>query len=252
MQKEQIEILGVKIDTLKYKESLDFIVNRILEKKKTFVITPNPEILLLANTNAEYKKILNNSDLNTADGIGLIFASKYLKLRKKVNKVIEERVSGSDMMISIINDKRLYNKKIFLLGSTDEIAKKTAETLKKLSNEIQIVGTYSGRADESDDLISRKLINESKAEMIFVAFGAPKQENWIIRNREFLPEVLLFIGIGGSFDFISGAKKRAPSIMQKLGLEWLYRLYIEPKRIKRIFNAVFVFSYQVVKKDLFN
>lgn len=251
MQKNIIEILGIKLSTLPYKESLKLIIDNINENKKIFVSTPNPEIIMEAQKNEKLKKILNEStNLNTADGIGLLYASKYLKLRKKINEYIPERVSGSDLMYSICKDERIKNKKIFLLGASEEVSKKTKETLENKIAGINICGRYSGKSDESDDLKSIKMINDSGANIVFVAFGAPKQEFWIERNKSFLPNVNLLIGIGGSFDFISGAKKRAPKIMQKMGLEWLFRLYIEPKRIKRILTATIYFPLTVLKKDL--
>ncbi|MDX9970954.1 MAG: WecB/TagA/CpsF family glycosyltransferase [Candidatus Gracilibacteria bacterium] len=247
-----IKILGIKISTLPYNKSLKFIVDNINENKQLFVSTPNPEILLEARKNEKFKKILNEStNLNTADGIGLIYASKYLKIRGKIDKKIPERVSGSDLMMSICMEERLKTKKIFLLGASEEVSKKTKEILKEKIPGIQVCGRYSGKSDESDDIKSVKLINDSGANILFVAFGAPKQEFWIERNKKNLPNIKLFIGIGGSFDFISGEKKRAPKLMQKMGLEWLYRLYIEPKRIKRILKAVIIFPSIVLKEDLF-
>lgn len=252
MQKNIIEILGIKLSTLPYEETLKYIIDSINENKKIFVSTPNPEIILEAQKNEKLKKILNNStNLNTPDGIGLIYASKYLKFRKKLTQNIPERVPGSDLMYSICEDKRIKSKKIFLLGASEEVSKKTKETLEKRIPGINICGRYSGKSDESDDQKSIKMIKESNANIVFVAFGAPKQEFWIERNKEYLPNVNLFIGIGGSFDFIAGEKKRAPKLMQKMGLEWLYRLYIEPKRFKRILNATIKFPLIVLKKDLF-
>jgi N-acetylglucosaminyldiphosphoundecaprenol N-acetyl-beta-D-mannosaminyltransferase len=252
MQKNLIEILGIRINTLNYQETLDYIVKSVNNNSTLFIATPNPEIVLSAQKNQNFKNILNNStNLNTADGICLIFASKYLKLRKKINHTIPERVSGSDLMNSICIDKRLKGKKIFLLGATEDVSIKTKEILEKRNPEINICGRFSGKSDKSDDEKSVSLINESKADIVFVAFGAPKQELWIERNKHKLTNVKLFIGIGGSFDFISGTKKRAPKLMQKMGLEWLYRVFIEPKRIKRILNATIIFPLTVLKKDLF-
>ena len=178
--------------------------------------------------------------------------SKYLFFRKKIDKKIKEAVHGSDMMMALCTDKRLNGKKIFLLGASDEVAIKTKKTLEKINPNINIVGTFSGKADEEDDKISREKINYSNAEIVFVAFGAPKQEKWIARNKDHLEKVLLFIGIGGTFDFISGHKKRAPKLIRKLNLEWLYRVIIEPRRIKRILKAVLIFPIIVLKKDLFS
>lgn len=207
--------------------------------------TPNPEMLLEAQKNELFKKILQNSALNIPDGIGIIFASRWLK------KPLKERVTGVDFMKKIIQKtgdpaSPLYRKKIFLLGGAEGIAEKTAEKLIQYFPHTQIIGTHSGTPKIEHEKEIIKKINNSEAEVLFVAYGAPAQELWIARNLKKMPKIKIAMGVGGTFDFIAAVKKRAPEWMQKIGLEWLYRLMQEPRRIKRIYNAVIKFPIKIV------
>ena len=139
--------------------------------------------------------------------------------------------------------------KIFLLGAEEGVTEKVKSILEKRHPDIKIVGTFAGSPDTKDDKQITNLINKIAPNVLFIAYGAPAQELWINRNLKRLPSVKLAMGIGGAFDFISGKQKRAPHLMQKLGLEWLYRLFKQPSRIKRIYNATIRFPYEVFKKS---
>ncbi len=259
-----IKILDIQISTLSKVEVLDFIKSNLLENKKTFIATPNPEFLLEANKNEKFKNILNNTDLNIPDGIGLVYASKILN----TNPRIKARMAGSDLTLEIIKIAKEQNKKIFLLGGNSV---EQLETVKSKIGDESIVGYDIGFTKEefssilihshpfsSNEYITTKSsnlmrkIDNSGANIIFVAFGAPKQEYWISENLDKLKNIKLAIGVGGTFDFIAEYKKRAPIFFQKLGLEWLFRLIIEPKRWKRIFNAVIIFPIKVISEKIKN
>ncbi|MFA6549998.1 MAG: WecB/TagA/CpsF family glycosyltransferase [Candidatus Gracilibacteria bacterium] len=258
---ERINILGVPFDKKTKQETLSIVLNWLKENKKHHIATPNPEFLLKAQKNTLFKEILNKTDLNIPDGIGILWASSYIQnpklLRgigllisllfhqKSCKKILKERVSGADLMLDICEKVANTPHKIFLLGAREGIAKKASENLLKHFPALKIVGTYSGNPDEKN-LTDR--INDSKADIIFVAYGAPKQEIWIHENLQKLTYVKLAMGVGGAFDFIAKSKKRAPEFMRTIGLEWLFRLIQEPKRIKRIWNAVIKFPYTVMKK----
>ncbi len=274
MQKDQEKILGVKIHKFTFKQTSELIFKWLKTDKQNYITTPNPEIILSAQKHDKFLRILNQSNLNTADGIGLLWAAKFLNITKNtkaktlifikftysyiatlvypkyIKTIIPERVAGSDLMLEICKKSQKDKYKIFLLGALPGIAEKTKQKLEKKFKKINIVGTYSGKGELSDDKITTNLINTSKAEIVFVAYGAPKQEKWIYRNLKKMPTVKLAVGIGGTFDFISGTKKRAPKWMKKTGLEWLYRLIKEPKRIKRIANATVIFPLTILKKKL--
>lgn len=249
MKDNFVNILNIKISTLKKVEVLSFIKNKILKNEQIFITTPNPEIILNSYKNKNFKNILNNASLNIPDGIGLIYASKILN----TSPLIKERIAGSDLTLEIIKITKELNKKIFLLGGNSE------EQLKIIKDKIgkNIVSGYdvgfvkedwnnefSYNKNKNNFIIDK--INNSEANIIFVAFGAPKQEIWISENLSKLKSVNLAIGIGGTFDFISGYKKRSPKWMQDLGFEWLFRLIQEPSRFKRILNAIIIFPIKVI------
>lgn len=269
---ETVKLLKVRFDKTTLKEASEKCINWARGSEKRYVTTPNPEILLEAQKNPKFLKILNNSDLNIADGIGILWGTKYKKSVEKsifktgkawkfltsalcvpfqprrLRNVLPERVTGVDLMEEICKKSVNHGMKIFLLGASSGIAAKTQNVLEKKYSGIQICGTFSGTPDKSDEGEIRKLVNDSSPDIIFVAFGAPKQEIWIAENLKYLKTVKLAIGIGGAFDFIAGKRRRAPKWMGKMGLEWLFRLIQQPSRIKRIYNAIIKFPFAVAKK----
>lgn len=243
MVKNKTEILGVKIDPCTMQEVLAHLTIQINNKKQTFVVTPNPEMLLIAKKDEEFKKIMNGADLAIPDGIGLVWASRFVGKMK-----ISERVTGTDLMQKLCEKAPQHGWKIFLLGAQAGVAEQAAKILQTKYPGLEITGCYAGSPlPAEDDYISKK-IALSGANILFVAYGAPVQEKWIARNRKKMPDITCAIGIGGAFDFIAGIRKRAPLWMQKTGLEWLWRVIQEPKRIKRIWNATIVFPWKVIQK----
>lgn len=267
---EKIKVLKIKFDSITLNEATKKALNLANDKKQHYITTPNPEILLESLRNNKFKKILNKSDLNTPDGIGILWAAKYLHITRNTNSffikilkwlysliaipfspkyfktILKERVTGADLVSEICKNSANTQNKIFLLGSAEGIAKKTAEILEKKYPGVKIAGTYAGTPNSPDEKQIIQIINKARPNILFVAYGAPSQELWISRNLKKMPSVKLAAGIGGSFDFITGKLKRAPKWMQKLGLEWLYRLFQQPSRIKRIINASIVFPIKVL------
>jgi len=266
---EGIIILDVPFDRVTRTEALEAVFKWIAEGRRIHVATPNPEFLLEAQKNQVFHEILKKTDLNIADGIGILWAATYVhKTRKNKSKIVKilkgifllitlvlypkycrqilkERVSGVDLMLDICKKAADLKLKIFLLGAAPGIAEKTAEKLTNNFPSLQITGVYTGNPEEKN--IAEK-INQSGADILFVAFGAPKQEYWIYKNLPKLSNIKLAMGVGGAFDFICGKIRRAPLFMRKIGLEWLYRLIMEPKRLRRIFNAVIKFPLEIFKK----
>lgn len=242
MKNERIEILGIPIDCIGQKEAMETIKSFLKKNDRFYITTPNPEIILEAQKNPIFKKILREASLSIADGVGVVWAAKKLYSKKIV------RLTGVDLMRTICRELRGH--KIFLLGASEDVNRKTKEILEKKYPGIKITGNYSGTPGSSLEKIICNMINKSEAEIVFVAYGAPKQELWIARNLPHLSTVKVAIGIGGSFDFISGYKKRAPLWMQNLGIEWFFRLIIEPSRYKRIFNATVKFPLHIWKYQI--
>jgi len=242
----KIEILGIKIDNLGPQDAAEYIIERIRHAEKTFIATPNPEMLVLAQKDALFKNILNAADLAIPDGIGLVWAAK------KLNLPLNEKVSGTDIIEKLAADYG-GELKIFLLGAGEGIGETAANHLKLLNQNLKIVGILSGGKLEADgEFKDEELILESirasGANLLLVALGQIKQEEWIYRHLPSLPNVAA-IGIGGALDFYAGRAKRAPKILQRLGLEWLWRLLLEPKRFWRIINAVIIFPYLTIKYE---
>jgi N-acetylglucosaminyldiphosphoundecaprenol N-acetyl-beta-D-mannosaminyltransferase len=217
-------ILGVEVSTDNYDSLIAKLLQKINNREKAFIVAINPEKIIKAQEDPALLKLLNSADFQIPDGIGVILASK-LK-----GGQIRERVTGIDMMLKLCEAASKNSKKVFLYGGKPGRADEAKAKLEEMYPGINIVGTLDGYI--KDQGLVKTTINESQAEIIFVAMGSPAQENWIIANKETLhPSV--YQGVGGSFDVISGNLERAPESFQKLGLEWLYRLLKEPWRIKR-------------------
>jgi N-acetylglucosaminyldiphosphoundecaprenol N-acetyl-beta-D-mannosaminyltransferase len=231
---QRVVILGVPLDAVTQAQALERIRSFLEGSEQRHVTTPNPEMLVEAHKNQPFRDVLNRTALNLPDGAGLLWASKEIK----------ERVTGTDTLIQLCAEG---SERVFLLGAAEGVAEKAAEILKQKNSALQIVGTYAGSPsiDDEQEIINR--INAASPTLLFVAYGAPKQDLWIDRNLKKMPSVKVAMGIGGAFDFITGKQKRAPSLMRSLGLEWLWRLIREPRRIGRIGNAVVVFPWLVVK-----
>lgn len=245
----KVEILGVKIDNLSTQEILEKSDQFLSSNNQYYVVTPNPEFLVAAQKDHSFKEILNYADIAVADGVGLIYASKFLK--KKL-----QRVTGADLMWYLCELAEQKSYPVYLLGAKTGVAKKAAEVIKKSFPNIQIVGAESGgyvdlKLEETSSKIIES-INTARPKILFVAFGQVKQEKWIFHYLDKIQSVNLAIGVGGTFDYISGQVLRAPEIIRNLGFEWLYRLIKEPRRWKRIYNAVIIFPLLVIKEKILN
>lgn len=260
--------MGIYFDPVTYKEALDKVFFLMKDGKQHHIVTPNPEILLKAQGDEKYKKILNKASLSIPDGTGIIWAASlegslnifkgawhmFLTVfaSKRLPKVLPERVTGTDLMKGVleksIKDESDY--KIFLLGAKDGVAEQIHENYRFKDKNCKIVGTYEGSPKVSEEVSILKRINESKPDMLFVAYGSPEQEKWISRNLKKMPSVKVAMGVGGAFDFLAGRAKRAPKTWRNMGLEWLWRLLKEPRRLKRIWNAAVVFPYLVLVRRI--
>ncbi|MBU1036998.1 WecB/TagA/CpsF family glycosyltransferase [Patescibacteria group bacterium] len=276
----KVNILGINVDGLTEEQALEKIDSFLQQEKQHFIITANSEFLLKCWADQKLTEIVNQADLVTADGIGLLWAAKFLKKplksflwslwqayftaillmfkRKNYHSIIPQRITGIDLMEKMCKLAAANNQSLYLLGADRGVAEKTAEILQKNYPDLKIAGTDQGppnlnkaTAEELTEMTDKiKMVNP---DILLVAFGQPKQELWINQNLEKLPSVKVAMGVGGAFDFIGGKAKRAPALYQELGLEWLWRFLHEPQRAVRIFNATFKFMYTVVKlKHRFN
>lgn len=217
-------VLGIQVNTENYDELIPKVFERIETKEKSLIVAINPEKIIKAKEDPALKTLLNNAEFQIPDGIGVILASKIQKGQ------ITSRVTGVDMMLRLCEEAAKRQKPIFLYGGKPGIADKAAEKLQELYPGIQIAGTQDGYEKDNQKVIDK--INAAKPDLLFVAMGSPKQENWINANRGQLHPTI-YQGVGGSFDVLAGNVKRAPEAFQKLGMEWFYRLMKEPHRIQR-------------------
>ncbi len=243
-----MELLGVKIDNLDKESIIARIAKFLATDSFHLIVTVNAEILVAAQTNKKYAQVLNQADLNIIDGSGPQIVL-WFKYRQKIH-----RWPGVDLIGEIVKQAAEKQLAVLLLGASPLSNQKTAEKFKQKYPDLKVFSLPGGAIyfDQSSDKWQQderiiSFIKEKEPAVILAALGHPKQELWLYHHRHLFPSVRLAIGVGGSFDFIAGRAKRAPYYLRKLGLEWLWRLLLEPWRIKRIYNATFKFLYLVVK-----
>lgn len=239
-EKKSVEkILGFNVSTLTQSK----IIKNIFKEngKQKFIVNINPFIILDHRKDQNKKDLLNKEEIQIPDGEGIVLVSK---LR---GGNINKRIAGIDLMLNIVKESIKYKRSIFLYGAKPTIADKTKEKLEIKYPNVNIVGTISGYEEEKKVI---NAINKSRAEILFVALGSPKQEDFIIRNKTKLKYVKIFMPVGGSYDVISGNLKRAPKLIQKLKLEWLYRMILEPRRLKGIFRLMKFVIISIFDKEV--
>ena len=227
---DKVNILGARIDKCNIEQASDKIIEFIEQGKKgEYVFTPNSEILMKAYRDKEFCDILNTASLLTADGIGVIYASKI------VGNPINDRCAGFDTAMRTIEKMAQRGMKLYLFGSKPGVAEKAGEIISKKYKGINVVGSSDGYFDKEKEKEIISDINEKKPNVLFVCLGAPKQEMWIYENADKL-DVNVCLGIGGTIDVIAGEAQRAPEFYIRHNIEWLYRLIKNPSRIGRMMD----------------
>lgn len=222
-------------------QTLEWVEAAVASRSPKQICTANPEFILTAQEDAEFKAILNRADLVIPDGVGLLWAARQLGER------LPERVAGSDLVVRLAGRGAQRGWRIFFLGAAEGVAARTAEVLQARFPGFNCVGAFSGSPHVEDEAEILARVHAAQPDVLLVAFGHPQQDKWIARLREKL-NVPVSMGVGGSFDFIAGVVPRAPLWLQRLNLEWLYRLWRQPWRAKRIFNAVVRFPLMVLSR----
>ncbi|MFQ9697040.1 MAG: WecB/TagA/CpsF family glycosyltransferase [Zhenhengia sp.] len=226
--RDTINVLDVPVDRITMEEATRRISEFVNSTTYHTVITPNPEIVMLAKDNPEFKVVMKRADLIVPDGIGVVLASKILK------DSLPERVAGFDLVQNTMKQAVDKGYRYYFFGSKPGVADLAAEKMRSTYPGIQIVGTHDGYFTEEDIPAIIEEINNSNANILLVALGAPKQELWMDKYKDQLPHIRVAIGVGGSLDGMAGVVKRAPEFFQKVGLEWFYRLMMQPTRAKRM------------------
>lgn len=223
----KVNILGVNFDNKTFKQFQNEFINRINNHLSTFVVTANPEIVMAANENPEFMKILQrDTDYITPDGIGIIKASRMIK------EPMPERVTGYDLFTWLMRVADERELRVYLIGAKPAVIHAVQEKIGREYSNLKLVGAENGYFTEDLELVARR-IQRTQPDLVFAALGFPKQEQLLaILRRNALPALMM--GVGGSFDVFSGEVKRAPELFQKAHLEWFYRLVTNPSRFKRM------------------
>jgi N-acetylglucosaminyldiphosphoundecaprenol N-acetyl-beta-D-mannosaminyltransferase len=251
IDRKRLEILGVSIDSISKERVLNQVREIVAKKRKLFITTPNPEIVLEASHDIGLRTAINGSDIAIADGTGIIFAGKYL-----FPNIPLSRIKGRELFIDLIQLANQYSWKVVLIGNSKGSAEDASVYLSQQYKKAKLYSvegpnlTKDGNPFKKDDIDKEKaaieLINEIKPELVFVAFGAPRQEKWLYKWKSTL-HGNVFMVVGGAFDSVSGKVLLPPSFWPQ-SLEWLFRLITQPTRFRRIYNALIVFPFLVYKE----
>jgi N-acetylglucosaminyldiphosphoundecaprenol N-acetyl-beta-D-mannosaminyltransferase len=233
-----IKILGTRVDNLSITEIEEKILNILNgSSEQKFVTTLNPEILLKAHWDEKYRNILNSADLNICDGFGIKLIS-FLR-----GNVVKSRLTGADFVDFLLREAKDRKLKVLIVTAENSLSApgEIEEAVKKKYSNLSIKSHYFSI---SQNRFENGIMNQ--AEIVFVNFGAPEQEKFIFENRAKFPAAKVLVGVGGTFDFLTGKIRRAPSFLRAIGLEWFWRFLQEPKRLHRILNAVIVFPWKAL------
>ena len=240
MSNKKYKLLGYDIDILSEKEALEKANALIDASSSSHIVTINPEIIEYANRHADFAKIINDAELVLPDGIGI-------KIGLRLHGINVDRITGIGFAEKLIDMGAKNNIPIALVGAKQVVIENVQVKLKEKYPDLNIVYAHDGYFKENSEIFDE--LKKSLPKILFVAMGAPKQEELIYELKSVLPSTLM-IGIGGSFDVWAGEVQRAPKVWQNLGLEWLYRTIKQPERFKRIFPTLPIFVYNVIKEKL--
>ncbi|BAZ30896.1 hypothetical protein NIES4074_33630 [Cylindrospermum sp. NIES-4074] len=247
----RINIAGTHIDKYSFDEVVEIIVDHAISgSPPEYVVTPNAQHILTLQKDAHFREIYSKAFLVVPDGVPLLWAARFLQTPLK------GRVNGTDLFEKLCAIAASRELKVFLLGGRPGAADKAAKILQARHSGLKIVGTYCPPYGFESNTAELALINaqikDAAPHILFVGLGAPKQENWIYANYQQL-KVPISVGIGVSFEMVAGMVKRAPVWMQKSGLEWLFRLIVEPKRLWQRYvvgNPLFIWLVLMQKLKL--
>jgi len=220
----RVDILGVGFDRVDLAAAAERIIERHAAGQRTFVITANPEFVMLCRRDADLGKIARAADLVVADGTGVLVASRVLR------DPLPGRVPGRLLVPAVL---QLASGPVFLLGAAPGVAERAAAALVRRIPSLRVAGTHAGSPAPEEDEAIRARIQSTDARVILVAYGMPAQERWIARNMPLLPSARTAIGVGGVFDQLAGRVRLPPRFVHAIGLEWLWRLGFEPSRWRR-------------------
>ena len=222
---EPVRIAGVRVDRISFDAAVEQAARYLRENTPRIIVTADASTVVIAQSDPELREIVNNADLVTPDSIGIIWAAKRL------GAPIAERVPGVDLARRVCAVCAQEGHSVFLLGAEPGVAERAAENLTDRNAGLRIAGIRHGFFDSDEEVAEE--VSASGASLLLVAMGIPRQEKWISRNLHRL-NVRLAMGVGGSFDVFAGKVRRAPAWMRRRGLEWVYRVATNPRRITKV------------------
>ena len=237
---DRVAILGTPFDRLDLRAAVARILERFDEGRRTFVITANPEFVMIARRDTEVARLAHEAELVVADGTGVALGARILGDPLA-------RVPGRVLVDALVPELARREASVFLLGAAPGVAERAAAVLRRREPGLRVAGAYAG--DAGDDVDTAARVRASAPDVLFVAFGMPKQERWIARNLASLPSVRLVIGVGGVFDQLAGLRRVPPAFLHRVGLEWLWRLAMEPSRWRRQ-RVLPIFALLVLRQRL--
>jgi N-acetylglucosaminyldiphosphoundecaprenol N-acetyl-beta-D-mannosaminyltransferase len=226
IKEPKVRLMGVPVHDVTTEETVQLVTRWIASGEPHQVATVNPEFLMRARTDPGFREILNRATLCLPDGVGVVWAAR---LR---GEPLRERVAGSDLVPRLAQEAADLGWRVFFLGAAPGVAERAAQILADRYPGLQIAGCYAGSPADAEAPAIIKRIIEGRTDLLFVAYGAPNQDLWLAQHLA-ATEAPVGIGVGGTFDFITGRSRRAPTWIQRVGLEWLYRLIREPWRWRR-------------------
>ena len=239
----RVQILNTTIDNLSMQETLALVQEKIKAGEQLHHVVVNAGKVVSMQKDSELRQSVNQSDIINADGQAVVWASRFL------GKPLKERVAGIDLMANLVEMAHKNNYKIFLFGAKEDVVKTVVEKYSEIYSPNIIAGYRNGYFSPSEEKEIAQQIADSGTQMLFVAISSPIKENFLFKYRDILKNVNLIMGVGGSFDVVAGKTKRAPTWMQKAGLEWFYRFAQEPRRMwKRYLVGNSKFIYLVLRE----
>lgn len=227
--RKTVDILGIPVDAITMKEAVDSVGAFVREGGAHAIYTPNAEIMMAAQRDPELKEIMKKADMLAADGAGVVLASKLL------GRPVPEKVSGVDLVREVFRAYAADGLSCYLFGAKPGVAQEAADRIKAEYPGLVIAGFHDGYFTDEEEAEIISDINRSSPDILLVALGAPKQEKWIF-NRLGRLNAKVCIGVGGTIDILSGRVRLCPDFFRRHGLEWLYRLYKEPRRARRMLD----------------
>lgn len=227
LRPDTIRILGYPIANLSMDAAVAAIGTMVTSRQPHHVVTVNPEFIMEARRNTRFCQVLHHADLAVADGVGLLLAARLQR------RCFKARVAGTDLVVRLSQESARQGWRPFFLGAGPGVAGRAVDRLQTRFPGLVVAGCYAGTPtpEETPDLVAR--VRSAAPDILFVAYGHPTQDLWISANKAALGAPVM-MGVGGAFDFIAGVVPRAPRAIQQAGLEWLYRLYQEPWRWRRM------------------